>query len=462
MFKFAEDVMQLPGRHRTDVFALLIAKLACYPAVLLGDKRLIKSLVSEIKILFHNHEQHFAGLQFIIRQNMAQYRSLSLPLGSFLMDVLASLGHLTLNDYFKKTNLDEKDLACSFQRYFESQLATHLLLNPSQMMWDSVNEVSKGIIFLLEGNITDTPVDLFLDNLGPLEPLSEEPLLALAFGRFAHRPKVVEVIAVLKDKNQLATIMLIHFMFMRDIYPYVKLHAYPPFLGAYGGDLEAYLSLSHHEDLRPFFYNYPLYAPHLYTDRGRLAFHFILSKQLGISLSPEDRIACSSTENAWFPDCLCQEANLNSPYVQSMIQRDIPYVAGPSGMTSQLCAAMVFLGQWHSLDKQHYYLLATMAFITGGGLHSMHEVLTIPKTRLGLLPEYKTQGEMMGNYHDFFSLFHRDEVFQDNIDDAWVATIDWIRRRYPHLMDLSPEPIRPGSMSRAVDCIYETIRHCFF
>ena len=462
MFKFANDVRLLPGRHRTHVFALLIAKLVNYSTEVIADKELIRSLVSALKKLFHNHEQHFVGLQFILRQSLVQYRDLSLPLRLFLDEVIATLNDPEFKAYFIKKAVSEVDVDCAFQRQFESHVAVNLLVNPSKALWESVNRLSASIICLLESNTTSKGMVEFLNNLGPLEAFSEEPYMALAFGRFAHQPLLTDVIEVLKDQDNLATVMLIHFMFMRDVCPYLPISGYCSDVADYAGDFKDYLSHPHAADLRLFFFLYPFYAPHLYTDRGRAEFHCISSTHLGITRSLKERAAFPSTKTAWFPDCLSQQVNLDSPYAQSLIQRDIPYVAGPSGMTSVFCGGMVLLGQLQTIEAKNYYILAIMAFITSGGLHSIHEVLTIPQTRLGLLKNYQATGPQMANYDVFFNLFHRDEMVMNHIRDAWVSTIDWISQEYPHLLDITPAPARPGVITRAVDCMYHTVSQCFF
>lgn len=106
-------------------------------------------------------------------------------------------------------------------------------------------------------------------------------------------------------------------------------------------------------------------------------------------------------------------------------------------MTSLLCGAMIFLGNLKELPQRHYYLLAIVAFITGGGLHSIHEVLTIPHVRLGLLPQYNVSGNKAGNYSSFFKLFADDDVVQDCLDNAWNSTMNWLQNKYPGIALIS-------------------------
>lgn len=441
---FFAEVSQLPGKNRTNVFALLVAKLSHYKPKLPEDILLIKSLLLEVKALFHNHEQRFGILDFILRQHLGEYKHISSPLKEFLIEVCATLKDAKFNEYFTKKIDSETDIECNLQRIFESHVATCVLLNPGRSMWAGINRISKTISDILAANKENKSLHLFLRDLGPSSESAEVPYLALSFGRFTHVPSVDEVIAVLKAQDNLTTTMLIHFLFMRDAYPYCAMTSLPPHLKDFKGDFASFLTRSEGMDPRVFFWDFHTHAPHLYTDRGRGEFINKPSKRLGITLHEEERAEFPSITTSWCPDCLSQKVDMRSPYVKRLAESDIPYVAGPSGMTSLFCGAMIFLAHLRSVDEQNLYLLAVMAFITSGGLHSIHEVLTIPHVRLGLLPGYKTTGPQVGNYHDFFMLLGRDATFVSNIRDAWGKTVDWMSRKYPHLMSIStPEPVTP-------------------
>jgi|GEM_PF-3532848 len=431
---FFNEVKQLPGKHRTNVYALLILKLSNYSPTLPDDGRIIKSLLTEIKTCFHDHEQQFSILTFVLKQNLGQYKDISPVLLVFLNDVLMSLNNEAFNDYFTKSKVLRRDLECRIQRFFESHIAINLLQNPSIHTWTSVNSISHMIVEFLEENKTHEDLIPFLKDLGPDETYKEYSKLPLAFRRFETRPSIDDVISILKTKSDLGRTMLIHFMFMRDAY-YLCETSHPKHLSEYSGGFKTYLENKPAQENPMFFFeDYINQAPHLYKDRGRAKFDMINSNHLGITITKEDRETLPSVDTTWFPDCLCQQADRSSPYVSSLIMRDIPYVAGPSGMTSILCAAMAFLGEWESIEEQHYYVLAIVAFITGGGLHSIHEVLTVPHARLGLLPEYHSKNSSkMANYQAFFALFSRDEVITNNVRDAWKATTEWMSQTYPHL-----------------------------
>ena len=111
--------------------------------------------------------------------------------------------------------------------------------------------------------------------------------------------------------------MLIQFMFMRDIFPRLKLSAKRlerAFATEPKGDLAKYIKMTGSKDARRFFGRYPTYAPHLYTDRGRVRFELNSSRQMGLMLSTSDALELPMRHQAWYPDCLCNVADLNSNY----------------------------------------------------------------------------------------------------------------------------------------------------
>lgn len=438
---FFDDLKKLPYPDRSNVYALLVSKLAGYAAnsIPINDKIACNGLIKEVRELFFNHEQEFGVLKFILQQYLASYaEKLSVTLFSFLNEVLGHLDSKEFQNYFSNREISEKALDCRLQRLFESHLAVNLLEKPNQKVWASVNKVSQFIVSLLSKYGKDEDYTQFLTDLGPDPEDSDIPNLALAFARFKTRPSLEQVIKVLLRQDDLAQVLLIQFMFMRDAFVQFKMKTYPGSYLTYGGDFKNYLNdASEAVDPRLFFWNYTQNAPHLYTDRGRGEFHPINSTRMGICIDTDDRKIFPVRDASWMPDCICQDADLDSKYVQSLIEQGIPYVAGPSGMTSLLCGAMIFLGNLTDESQRHYYLLAIAAFITGGGLHSIHEVLTIPHVRLGLLPQYKVFGSKVGNYSSFFKLFADDALVQECINNAWDSTMNWLKNKYPGIALIS-------------------------
>ncbi len=443
MDNFFDEVINLPGKEKLNVYALLIAKLSKYDPESVQDKRFIKPVIVELKNLFLNHETSFNVAAFFLKHHLKQHPDISIALNTFIRHVIKTLQDTRFQDYFNKTEIKEEALDCRISRYFESSIAIHLLQNPSQVTWDCVNQISKNIIQFIRAHPDERYYQFFLEDLGPDYNHRDLPNIPLAFGRFAKRPNIEDVLETLTKQNDFAKIMLIHFMFMRDVYfnfePDMESQNTIRHFG-YGGSLEQAIVNEELTDVGPFFYRYVNFA--LYKDRGRGEFKFNASNSLGICINPEDREKLPVYETTWFPDCICQEADFSSEYTTSLINKGIPYVAGPSGMTSLLSASMLFMGQYKSIEEHNHYILAIMSFITAGGLHSIHEVLQVPHERLGLLKFYKPSGPHAGNYGDFFNLFRDDKTIKKNIKETWEDTVNWISTNYPNVIPITtyPEP----------------------
>ncbi|WP_428411114.1 hypothetical protein [Legionella sp.] len=425
---------------------------------------MIKALIKEIKVLFHNHEQQFSVLGFVLQQNLIQNKAISENLKLFISEIINDVKHPDFKSYFEITTLSIEDLQCRIGRFFESTLAVNMLMNPSPKTWCCINKVSERIIECISLVRQQEAFEPFLADLGPDSKSGKTPNLALAFGRYSNKPTINDVIVTLKEQKDIVRIMLIQFMFMRDIYPLFEFDPQTQALikeYGYGGELAKYIEAVGAKDIGPFFWNYPKFAT--YKDRGRGKFIPYTSTRLGISILPEDRDEFPRAATNWCPDCLCQEADLNSPYTRFLLQQDIPYVAGPSGMTTLLSSAMLFLGQFANEDEHNHYILAIMSFITGGGLHSIHEVLTVPCERLGLLKAYRPFGKKAGNYQDFFDLFSFDERVTKNIDDAWDSTVSWLCKHFPELTTealYQVEPIRPAVPAAVKEKEAESKQRC--
>lgn len=438
MPNFFDEVKRLSGRNKLNAYALIIAKLSYYNSEIIQDKLFIRDVIPDIKTLFHNHEQSFVVLTFVLKQHLIKHPEISERLKLLIRQIIECVDTSDFQNYFKKTGDRATELDCRVARFFESHIAMNMIQNPSPKIWDCINKISNNIIKFIELNYNETVFNTFLANLGPYQNLSQIPNLALAFGRYDYKPSIMDIIKTLKERKDFVRTMLIHFMFIRDVY-----FCYKPDIDTqtkiknfgYGGSLKKYIQEKQHADISSFFSRYDKFP--LYQDRGRGNFNCNVSQTMGICINPQDRKEFPYYKTSWYPDCICQEADLTSLYTKSLILHDIPYVAGPSGMTTLLSASMLFMGQFESIEEHHYYILAIMAFITGGGLHSIHEVLTVPNARLGLIEFYHPSGPHAGNYNDFFNLFRYDELIMRNIDKAWNAMVDWFCRKYPDLINNS-------------------------
>ena len=433
---FSEDILLLPSRSKTSVYALILTKLSNFAAKNRTDMQQINSLQAILKEHLLNHAQSFSVLSFHLKQ-AAKVPRLSPQLKNVLKDVITALSDPEFKKSFDIDKIQASDLEARVQRQIESQLSIKLLETPAPLMWRSINRVSASIIHLIkkENNAADA-FKTFLYNINGKEDNELEPNIPFAFAHFSTKKTLDNVVTILSEGTDFAAIMLIHFMFVRDALPNLKLN--PDFFekllaneheGEFGEHLRCLTNPADYSEVTGFFTNYAL-TP-LYEDRGRSKFNQHLDNHLGIVIDAADRSSAPTLHSSWYPDCICQEANLDSAYVKSLVTQDIPYVSGPSGMTSIFMGALTLFGNFKSSTEKNYYLLAVVAFMVSGGLHSIHEVLSVSKVRLNVVPEYQISGKTMANYNSFFSLFSKDEQVAQCLESSWKTIIDWFKSTYP-------------------------------
>ncbi len=445
MPSFYYDVKKIPGKSLLNVYGLFIAKCHNLTNLTTTDEKILHQIEKEIKILFLNHEKNLSTMSFIIKQSLNENKlCISWILKAFLVDVVKSIESFELKAYYRIDNdeLDESCLRMDFARRFESEIVVQMLLNPSNLMLDVVQNISNRLIHILKQVDKKCIEESLLKGLGPSDEDSDFPYYAFAFGRFKETPSLDEVLTVLEQNNDLSRVMLIHFLFMRNLFPLLEFHKefkekimQINFYGDLGMGIDKGF-VTDYKKLVSFFCRYPDYAPHLYTDRGRVTFIPRPSSSLGIMFDDQNRTNLPSLDVTWYPDCLCNVVDLKSAYVKKLIcNYGIPYIAGPSGMTSIFMGLLTFMGEISNTDYANYYILAVTAFIVGGGLHCIHEVLTIPSVRLGLIPGYEVDGKIAGNYNAFFRFFRNDSTIQNNIKLSWNKFINYIESEYPLIVN---------------------------
>lgn len=442
-FKLAASV--LPQRE-TSIYFLLLAQIENLSPNNSVDHQQIKFLVASLKKSILNHEQSLVLLNFNIQHAMAT-PGISLEFKDFLREASSAVKGTEYKKPDPSDNVTELDLEARIHRQMESQLAIHLLQSPTSNMWASINRVSAIIINLIS-KFTGSPevFKTFLVHINGKEGAPLEPTIPLAFSHFSEKKNLDDVIELLASGTDLAAVMLIQFMFMRDAFPRLDIPA--PLLDAidsnqYAGAFQEHLkdlaSPRESSQITDFFTQFTSYVPELYADRGRSVFKGNLDNHLGIVTHEADRHLMPTRTTSWYPDSICQAPNVNSAYVASLVAHDIPYVAGPSGMTAILMGALALLGNFTTPQEKNYYILSVLAFIVGGGLHSIHEVLSVPNVLLGLVPNYHVSDEKMGNFDAFFSSFEADREVVNCLDNAWSATLDWLNKTY---LENSPEAAR--------------------
>jgi hypothetical protein len=100
-------------------------------------------------------------------------------------------------------------------------------------------------------------------------------------------------------------------------------------------------------------------------------------------------------------------------YYQNLDNRNELFGAGPSGTTGTLLASAMTFGKLDS-DGARQYLLAIIAYLVGGGMHSLHESMTVVKflpddLRMeynpgSLLRHEVVEGRLMAKTNDFPAL----------------------------------------------------------
>lgn len=434
---FAEDLSKLASRNKTSIYTLLLVKLSNFPIKSRVDQYYVNSLSDVLKKMILDHSQSLAVLLFHLKQTIP-ITGLSPQIQRFLTDVVLTLKKLDVIKNFSIEEITETSLDTRISRQLESQLAITLLQSPSPKMWNSVNKISATIISLIQAAENPEFFSSLLHHVNGKKGNEVEPNIPLAFAHFSSTKTLNDIITILQEGDDLASVMLIQFMFMRDAFLNLDISQkfYESILTKeYAGYFKKFLSeLSLPEDssqIVNFFSSYVSFSPQLYSDRGRSEFRLNLDNHLGITINKEDRSSMPILPVSWYPDTICQAPELKSNYVASLAQHDIPYVAGSSGMTSLLMGALTILGSNTNSEEKNYYLLAVLAFIVGGGLHSIHEVLSVCENHLGLIPGYQITGENMGNYDTFFSLFAKDLEITNLIEKSWSQLIQWFNVTYP-------------------------------
>ncbi|MGQ3888967.1 hypothetical protein ACQUW5_08045 [Legionella sp. CNM-1927-20] len=312
-------------------------------------------------------------------------------------------------------------------RRLESELSIALLLNPTQAMMYTVGRVSGELLKVIDdleksGDFTQQRLDKF-----------NEQSNVIAFGAFKQSPSLDEIKKILKENNpnQLIEIMGIHFKFMLNLIREIPLRQAPArkpvgklaeiIAQFWQGEPKTFFSEGLAKEgkegwqTRAYISDIHIYKSKLFTvtrDRGRAGqFDKTRTQQLGLLLQNQEQFAVGlpTHSSSWAADCKSQPADYSSPYVLDLIENDAVYVAGPSGMASLLLAQMEMLANFENEELKKNYLSAIVAYIVGGGFHSIHEVVGPAADSLELVPGYNITAPKPKhlapppNYHQFFA-----------------------------------------------------------
>ena len=382
-----------------------------------AQQRALADGIEAIKISMENHEQNTAKVteQLAGVNEVFQDVSTKGKLTRLIHDIATS-------DY---TQTPEEKFENPFARRAESELGVMLLTNPTTAMMTSVGRISEEIIKLM-----DDQSDYVLQRFSQFFA-EDAHVIALGAPKVAPTPESVK--KILRDNNtaQLAEIMHIHFKFSQAITREVPIRQAPQRkpVGRLA-DITAGFSVGGDDDFfrskiadasylgrvfRAYISDELMYRSPLYTafqGRGRAGtFDQTRTHQLGLMLRGQERfeVGLPTHSSAWAADCKSQPADLTSPYVTDLINNDAVYVAGPSGMTSMFLNQMEVLANFENEELKKNYLSAVVAYIVGGGFHSLHEVIGPAQYALNIVPGYNIQKPSheqkapAPNYHQFFA-----------------------------------------------------------
>lgn len=447
-------------KSRTAAYSsLLLLFENVKPLVQKEGQAAFNEAIEKIRIAIENHEKKpkklCAELEKILN-SMELDTTYKQRLHNVIQDVASS-------NYAKQSKEDK--FQNPLARRIESELPIELLTHPTKDMMQAVQHVSAEILKVIP-TINKEYLDEFLTSL---KFNYDEPI---SFGSLSEKPTVEKLIQILKKNSpdKLATIMYIHYQFstyMLESQPI--LHA--PHRAPVGklaelialvwkdAPIEDFftkgISLTNEDGklYRAFISDAIMYHSDLFKageNRGRIGALGEYNKQryhqLGLMLPNQEAFEADLPEHRslWLPDCKGQAADLNSIYVKDEIENDAIYVSGPSGMVTLFLGQMEILANLETVALKQHYLSAVLAYMVGGGQHSIHEVLSPAQYCLDLIPGYQVQVPSKDklapppNYHDFYlQQMSIDGEFASRREKAWGNYLEFLQANQQMIYSLN-------------------------
>lgn len=410
-----------------------------------SEAKELEHAIEQIKIAFENHEQDPQVVCEILQKIIPAIDPKDQRLSELIQQISTS----------NYTQSARAKFEAPLSRRYESEVAIKLLREPTKAMMEAVGEVSKQILSAIK-NQGMTNNHIFLSTL-TAENRAE------GCGGFDRIPTLGEVTNILKNNHpsRLAEIMHIHYKFCRGLMddglgdtpvrpPVGKLKDIVESLGK--GPPEEFFKrklnntyLKHID--RDLFYNGPLYTVEHNRRRGRDGrVGYGVWNRLGIMLRSQQDFYYDlpTLGNYWKPDVINQEADLTSPYVTDLIDNDTTYVSGPSGMLSLYMGHMEFGVNFPTVRQKQNYLTACVAYIVGGGFHSIHEVIGPAQYVLDLVPGYEVSVPSHNkkakppNFNVFYQQQVKNDVeFAERREQSWENYLNFFKqiylKKYPRL-----------------------------
>lgn len=278
------------------------------------------------------------------------------------LDILKEVRLGVQSSYFDQTAKEKWENPLG--RRLESVLQIAIAMEPGKGMMTAVHKLSLGICDALEHCYKNLPhqLPIFLNEL-------TEKAHPIGFGAFKEteypgdsKPNLKQVTDILKknDPRDFIRIICIHFKFGRT-------------LARQLGNWNQFCSDKIREiaDAR-------MYQSSFYKDRGRLGgLRAVWGQSMGIMTGDNvpENTSLPMYPNIWVPDSKGQAPDLRQAFTLGLIEKDTPYVAGVSGMTSIMMAEFLVLAKDATQEEKQLYIAAIAAYIVSGGLHCLHEVL---------------------------------------------------------------------------------------
>ncbi|MDF1796648.1 MAG: ankyrin repeat domain-containing protein [Coxiellaceae bacterium] len=366
-----------------------------------------------------DHQADMGALANRLKQLNIEFGALGSPLvlkDSFLLRKL----HDALEGFEDSRDLKDRWRA-PLHRRIESQLPCHLLMNPTPAMQAAAQQVSDGIIVVLQAAKVKSALP---EKIREFIARVNQGSIQLYAGRLDNRREfnIDDIIDALKPESTacLVSILYLHFLFSLHVMRSVPLSALadkpvPVELVAlvekHGKSLErfrAQLDAGDHRTLswlsdvaliRHKLYGGPHDEPGA-TTKGRGALTSHVTNQLGL-LCVEDKSSLFAAglptlPLKWSPDAIRQLPNWSSSVVIDSLGRNDLYVSGTSGMCSLFLSMMLMVGRL-SREQQTPYIAVIVAYIVGTGQHSQDEVLRLVRRNF---PCYFDEGGRPGEKYE--------------------------------------------------------------
>ncbi|MDP1574948.1 MAG: hypothetical protein Q8L78_08500 [Coxiellaceae bacterium] len=399
--------MKFTSKAEAYLYSIYMLKSMLAESVSPSSRAAIEAAINSIKICVENHEQY----PNIVSDILDCLTPSIDPKNRLILTLLSRA--LSENSY---EQTDAEKWRAPLARRFESQIQIALLENPTKGMMAAVKKVSDTLLDILSNEKS------WFKNA--FSYLLEEGAHIIAFGSFEETPSFSTIKKILSSNksDQLAEIMHMHYKFAQNFSRKLT--------GRHATESAEITSIA----------DTKMYGSAYYKERGRLTQALYngfdptkTSNQMGLLVDENDicAIGLPCHRSSWVPDAKAQTPNLTSPYVQSLISYDIPYVAGPSGMVSLFIAQAIGFNVLTTTSEKQSYAAAIAAYMVSGGFHSLHEVLgplAICLPEQNLVPGYeasptadiRARKAKPPNFHAFYSnMAAIDSQFSAVLDAGW-------------------------------------------